>query len=120
MPDPAPSTVFESRYPVSVVARDGRSITVDERGVLSAVPTGFSGGGTTAAISAWAGPWPVDERWWADSRRGASNQAVSNLAVSELPVRRGPIHRFQIIDGAGVAWLLVLDRDSWWAEARYD
>jgi protein ImuB len=28
--------------------------------------------------------------------------------------------RFQLVDGNGEAWLLLLDEQNWWAEARYD
>jgi protein ImuB len=30
------------------------------------------------------------------------------------------MNRFQLVDSAGGAWLLVLDDSGWWAEARYD
>ena len=50
-------------------------------------------------VRAWAGPWPVDERWW--DRRA-----------------RRRVHRFQVVDDDGCAWLLVLDGEGWWAEAQ--
>ncbi|MEY2849458.1 MAG: hypothetical protein RI885_2125 [Actinomycetota bacterium] len=114
LPDPAPSTVFEARYPVSVVSADGSPVTIDERGTLSGAPAGFGphgfggsglrgsdAGGSVRPITAWAGPWPVDERWWS----------------AESAVRSS---RFQVVDENGMAWLLVLDGGDWWAEARYD
>ncbi|WP_165069499.1 DNA polymerase Y family protein [Marisediminicola senii] len=101
LPTPAPSTVFERRHPVSITAVDGRTVTVDDRGAMSGVPAVLHTGQVECPIVAWAGPWPVDERWW------AADQA-----------RRG--NRFQVVEESGLAWLLVLDGDSWWAEARYD
>jgi protein ImuB len=104
LPKPAPSTVFPTPHPVQVVAENGEAVEVDERGILSAVPARFSphGSGRDARqITAWAGPWPVTERWWdADSARR--------------------LDRFQVVDDRGVAWLLVLERSNWSAEARYD
>ncbi|MEO6310559.1 MAG: DNA polymerase Y family protein [Leifsonia sp.] len=104
LPGLVPSTVFTTRKPVAVVAAGGESIDVDERGILTGAPGWFSPTAKTAdqrPIDAWAGPWPVTERWW-DAERG-----------------RG-LHRFQVVDAEGNAWLLALEDHEWWAEARYD
>ena len=52
-------------------------------------------------IDAWAGPWPIDELWWE-------------------PDQARQIARFQIADVNGSAWLLIVENDQWWTEARYD
>lgn len=104
LPAPAPASVFPSPHPVHVYGPSGEDVSVDDRGTLSAPPAQFSPTGTgrdRRRITAWAGPWTVDERWWdLDNRTRA--------------------HRFQVVDAAGVAWLLVLDAAGWSAEARYD
>lgn len=102
LPQPAPSTVFPTRHPVSVVDGEGAAIGIDERMRLSAAPAAFApgAGGAVRPIRSWAGPWPLDEQWWS--------------------IRRRRLHRLQVVDAAGVAWLLVLEGGSWWAEARYD
>jgi protein ImuB len=102
VPAPAPATVFDVPRPVHVLTADGTAVRVDERGTLSAPPAQFSDAGRQARqVSAWAGPWPIDERWWdaASARR---------------------VNRFQLVDEEGTAWLLVLEDERWWAEARYD
>ncbi len=101
LPQPAPATVFPSRHAVTVVDARGEEVSIDDRMRLSAPPAGFApaAGGTTRPVTSWAGPWPLDEQWWSIRRR---------------------LHRLQVIDAAGVAWLLVLEGSSWWAEARYD
>jgi protein ImuB len=100
LPVPLPGTVFEPRHPVHVFGAGGAAVVVDERGALSAAPAELSAGATVLGIGSWAGPWPVDERWWSqDARR---------------------CWRFQAVDSTGCAWLLVLDDGGWWAEARYD
>jgi len=102
LPAPAPATVFAAAHPVGVFAVDGSEVVVDDRGILSAAPARFSAGAKVREIRAWAGPWIVDERWW-DPEAG----------------RRAS--RFQIVDDAGSAWLLVLDAgNAWWLEAKYD
>jgi len=71
--------------------------------VLSGEPARFNadGGDTTQPVAAWAGPWPVEERWW-------DADAARRLA------------RFQIVGADGTAWLLAVQNGRWWAEAGYD
>ena len=52
-------------------------------------------------ITAWAGPWPVDERWWAP--------AEANRRV-----------RFQVCLADGRAMLLTLAGGDWSVTAIYD
>ncbi|MEV4714284.1 DNA polymerase Y family protein [Micromonospora sp. NPDC049374] len=60
-------------------------------------------GGTVASVEivGWAGPWPVDERWWApaEARRRA---------------------RFQVRLADGSALLLAVESGQWLVEALYD
>jgi protein ImuB len=102
LPQPAPTTVFPSRHAVTVVDTLGAAVGIDDRMRLSAAPAEFApaAGGATRPVTSWAGPWPLDEQWWS--------------------IRRRQLHRLQVVDAAGVAWLLVLEGSSWWAEARYD
>ncbi|MET4158112.1 DNA polymerase Y family protein [Agromyces sp. PvR057] len=119
LPTLAPASVFRERRPVALLDARGAEVAIDARGVISAVPERFAvgdaiGGAADAAgaprradgfgatpVRAWAGPWPVVERWWD-------------------PAAAKRVHRFQIVDDDGCAWLLVRDGDGWWAEARYD
>lgn len=113
LPAPAPATVFASPHPVHVLSASGEAVSVDPRGTVSAPPAQFAAasGARLRHITAWAGPWPLDERWWASSRRAGGSSALRE---------HRDIHRFQVVDADGVAWLLVLDGDHWVAEARYD
>jgi protein ImuB len=103
-----PATVYRQHRPVGLLTSNGRSVTADDRGVLVAPPAVFApaaldagpGGSALRDVVAWAGPWPVEERWW---------DAAGNSA-----------HRVQIVDSDGDAWLLVVDERGWRAEARYD
>jgi protein ImuB len=56
-------------------------------------------GGPWEKVAAWAGPWPVTERWWSVRRRRA---------------------RLQVVTEEGVARLLCSERGRWWVEALYD
>ena len=78
-----------------------RLVGVSGRGGLSAPPQAVDVGGARVAITAWAGPWPVDERWW-DATEGR---------------RRA---RIQAVTADGVARLYALEAGGWGIEATYD
>ncbi|MGD8194713.1 DNA polymerase Y family protein [Herbiconiux sp. P18] len=104
LPPPLPTTVFEHRRQVLLVTNRNELVDVDESGELVGVPARFSPDVSSRSlrpVQAWAGPWPMSERWWDDRK-----------------ARR--LDRLQLVDADGVAWLLTLDRHLWWAEARYD
>ena len=64
-------------------------------------PVQLLAGDDRHVVLSWAGPWAIDEHAWD-------------------PVRHRSASRFQVVDEAGTAWLLVLQAGRWWAEARYD
>lgn len=102
LPPPSPAAVHADPAPVGLLDGDGRPVGVDGRGVLSAPPaTLVPDGGPAATVVAWAGPWPVDERWW-DPRRHRRRV------------------RLQMVDGDGTARLLVLEAGAWKVAATYD
>jgi protein ImuB len=101
LPAPLPTTVFPRPEPADVRGDGGASVSVDERGILSAVPRTAFLAGRRREIVAWAGPWPLVEREWDAARRRVA-------------------HRFQVVDADQDAWLLVCEAGAWYAEARYD
>jgi protein ImuB len=52
-------------------------------------------------VRSWAGPWPLEERWW-DPPNAA---------------RRA---RFQVVTDDGTAHLLTISSGHWTVEATYD
>ncbi len=101
LPDPLPSTVFAAPLPVAVVDEEGDMVAVDGRGEPTAMPVRIVVDGRSLPIESWAGPWPVVERGWD-------------------PGRARHAHRFQMVDAAQSAWLLVCEAGVWHAEGRYD
>jgi hypothetical protein len=102
IPAPAPATVYPFPLPASVLDESGNPVTVTGRALVSAAPARLSAcGGPWLAVTSWAGPWPVAERWWrpASARRKA---------------------RFQLVAEDGSAWLAVLSGGQWLIEARYE
>lgn len=102
VPPPYPATVYEIPRAITVEDARGAPVSVTERGVLTASPAVIvSPTGSRRDLTAWAGPWPLEERWW--------DPATARAA-----------QRFQVVDVHGEAWLLVLDARGWWAHGRYD
>ncbi|RSM69204.1 DNA repair protein [Actinoplanes sp. ATCC 53533] len=105
LPSPAPALVLPQALPAVVLDADRRPVGVSARLELTGDPAylllGAAGAGAPVEITGWAGPWPVDERWWApaEARRRA---------------------RFQVVLGDGRALLLSLVSGHWAIEAIYD
>jgi protein ImuB len=102
LPTPSPALVLTQPQPAVVVDEAGTPVGVSARLELTGEPAGLLiGNGPPVEITGWAGPWPVDERWWApaEARRRA---------------------RFQIGVADGRAFLLALSGGHWTVEAVYD
>jgi len=102
LPMPSPALVLTSPQPAVVVDEAGTPVGVSARLELTGDPAALLiGNNPPVEITGWAGPWPVDERWWApaEARRRA---------------------RFQIGVADGRAFLLVLSGGHWTVEAVYD
>jgi protein ImuB len=101
VPDPAPAIVHPRPLPAEVVDAAGAGVTVDGRCLLSATPSRLRVGDRGwEAIAAWAGPWPVDERWWDP----ATHRRLVRLQVTTAEAAR----LLRLVDG------------RWWVEATYD
>ncbi len=101
IPGPPPAVVPVEREPAAVLDSAGAPVTVSGRGLASAAPARVAWSGGTIEVDGWAGPWPVEERWWDPS-------AATRLA------------RIQVTASDGTALLLACESGSWWLEASYD
>jgi protein ImuB len=115
LPAPAPATVLPE--PLAAELRDatGAPVGVTGRHRVTAPPVefGLAGKGRRRPVLAWAGPWPVDERWW---DTGAARRRARFQVVVAGDTGPGPVD-----DGVeGTALLLVLEGGRWWVEAIYD
>ncbi|WP_420438914.1 DNA polymerase Y family protein [Candidatus Poriferisodalis sp.] len=99
---PAPAEVLAEPEALVVLDEDGEPVGVSGRAHLSAPPAVLRrADGRTSAITAWAGPWPLDERWW------------------DLRARRRQA-RFQLVLDDGTAHLCAVEGGRWQREATYD
>ncbi len=115
LPSPSPATVLAEPHPAEVVDETGKMVEVSGRGAVSAPPARFrllTGDDDTGwrpgrlrDITAWAGPWPIDERWWE-------------------PNSHRRLARFQVVaaddDGNQRGYLVVAEHRRWWVAALYD
>ncbi|MBX6390700.1 MAG: DNA polymerase Y family protein, partial [Frankia sp.] len=101
LPAPAPATVLPEPRQGVLLDAAGEPVVVTGRAVATAAPAWLSvDGRPPVRVVGWAGPWPVDERWWDRSGR-----------------RRA---RFQLVTEDGSAWLLFVEAGRWWWEGSYD
>jgi protein ImuB len=102
LPPPPPTVVHPQPLPADVCDNLDQRVGVTGRCTATSEPARVSiAAGPWLDVIGWAGPWPVDERWWdpQQSRRRA---------------------RFQIALSDGSAHLMALESGRWWVEASYD
>ncbi|WP_091638749.1 DNA polymerase Y family protein [Micromonospora pallida] len=102
LPPPAPAVVLPAPLAATVHDATGEPVGVSARLQLTAAPARVAvGSAPPVEIVGWAGPWPVDERWWApaEARRAA---------------------RFQFLLADGAALLVAVEAGQWLVEAIYD
>jgi len=108
LPSPAPAALPAEPVPARVLDAAGRDVVVDARLAMSGEPVGVvcgpgEPGGVrgVAAVTGWAGPWPLAERWWS---AGGGDRRVYLQAVLD----------------DGRALLLAQSGGVWRVEAFYD
>lgn len=101
LPCPSPASVPVTPVEIELLDPAGRMVAVSGRGVVSDRPVRMVVGPKSSEVAAWAGPWPVEERWWdPDSHRRCA--------------------RFQVLTTDGMAHLVKLEGGRWWITATWD
>ena len=105
LPPPAPTVLLDPPRPVQVVDDNGRPVQVTEAAVVPRPPARYVlPGQQPVPITNWAGPWPIDERWW-------DEQAAHRVAL------------FLLVDVRGHAYLASCrlgETPRWTLDAIYD
>jgi len=102
LPSPSPATILAVSRPAAVTASDGSPVEVTGRHAVTAPPSWLSiERRPPVEIVGWAGPWPLDARWW--------DAATSRCRA-----------RFQVATADGAGWLIVYESGRWLIEAVYD
>ncbi len=108
LPNPSPSVVYAEPIQVQINDQFGKLLSVNARHELSASPVVVVIGSTHYKVNSWAGPWPVEERWWdlARSRRLVRLQLVCEKITAD--------NVSQIL-----AMLAILEHGEWTVAAIY-
>ena len=101
LPAPSPATVPPQPFPAELTTADGGPVLLRAPDLLSAPPGHVVvDGGEPRRVQGWAGPWPVQQRWWAVGSAEAS--------------------RLQVTLDDGEALLLLAREERWWVIGQYD
>jgi protein ImuB len=100
LPDPSPAVLLDD--PVELVDAQGNPIRITSRGMFSADPVRLIARGRDDLLRWWAGPWPVDERWW------------------DPDLKRGRTARVQVLLESERALLLCYRQRRWYLEGSYE
>lgn len=94
LPAPSPATVHPEPVRAAVVDHRGRPVRMTARGALSAPPARVAvDGGPLWEVAAWAGPWPLDERWWDPGADGPAARVQVVLAEGGAPAGKALLLR---------------------------
>jgi protein ImuB len=108
LPEPSPTVVLDD--PVELLDAQGNPIRVTNRGLFSADPARMIAHGRDERLCWWAGPWPVDERWWDDRPVGGQGAGPGGSRTA----------RAQILLESERALLLCYRQRRWYLEGSYE
>ncbi|MFM7650004.1 MAG: hypothetical protein ACKO6O_03275, partial [Acidimicrobiaceae bacterium] len=108
LPTPSPSVVYSEPPLVQVVDKDKNLLRVSARHELSDDPAQLIINQQSYKVVSWAGPWPVEEKWWDTTR---SRRLVRLQVVIEKPSPDGS----QQVQ----ALLVTLEHGEWSIAAIY-
>ncbi len=110
LPEPSPTVLLDD--PVELFDADGRPVRVTARGLFSTDPARLDTPGKVVKpgrLAWWAGPWPVDERWWDPEGRKAGRTARAQVLLDGTRDAR-----------PGQALLLCYRQRRWYVEGIYE
>ncbi|WP_375480221.1 DNA polymerase Y family protein [uncultured Jatrophihabitans sp.] len=116
LPAPAPSVLLDPPRPAQLLDAARRPVRVTDRGAMSAPPALFGMGGSSGdpnavtAVTSWAGPWPVDERWW-------SAESARRVVRCQIVDVRG---RAYLVTGTMGTGATADEPPRWQVDAVYD
>ncbi len=117
LPEPAPTVLLDE--PVELLDASGDPVRVTGRGLFSSDPArladtpgpqGPRRRRYQGTLCWWAGPWPVDERWWDPQAASAGRTARAQVLLESASAT----------DESGIALLLCYRQRRWYVEGVYE
>lgn len=109
LPEPSPTVLIcrpgSEHDAVELLDAQGAPVRVTARGVFSSEPARLKAVGVGGVLTWWAGPWPVDERWWDPDHDRTGRTARAQVVVDAQPPR---------------ALLLCYRQRQWHLEGAYE
>src|ERR1700733_1565401 len=81
LPEPSPTVLLDD--PVELFDIQGNPVRITSRGLFSADPARLTARDRDDRLRWWAGPWPVDERWWDPDHAAGRTARVRVLLEGE-------------------------------------
>lgn len=114
LPAPAPAAVLSGNPEIALEDAHGNTVSITERGVLSAAPARLRWGTHQWRVQGWAGPWPVEERWWDP----AAARSAARVQVLLAPNAESPVAA--LAPNESRALLLIRSGERWRVEGIYE
>ncbi|MFC4942813.1 DNA polymerase Y family protein [Pseudonocardia sp. GCM10023141] len=102
LPAPSPATVPPQPLPAQLLDAAGEPVRLTAPDLLSAPPRSVVvDDGEPGTVTGWAGPWPLQQRWWAPGADAAGS-------------------RLQVLTNDAAAMLMISRQGRWWVTGIYD
>lgn len=89
LPEPSPAVVDPEGSggmgSVELLDAQDNPVRVTGRGLFGTEPVRLDGAGVRGALTWWAGPWPVDERWWDPEHARIGRTARAQVLIDGEP-----------------------------------
>lgn len=111
LPEPSPTVLLDD--PVELLDAQGNPVRVTARGMFTAEPVRLEGEGHhyRGELRWWAGPWPVDERWWDQTELSRIGRTARAQVLVDHQAGTGE---------PGAALLLCFRQRRWYVEGVYE
>lgn len=112
IPAPSPATVPPDPLPAELLDAAGAAVRLATPDLLSATPRQVVVDGRRQEIHGWAGPWPLEQRWWTPEQAGGNADGKVDGRLDGSWV--------QLACAGGIALLLFARDGRWWVAGLYD
>ena len=134
LPAPSPTTVLARSVPIELWDSSGEPVRVTDGYLLTSAPVAaVVDGRRPVPVHGWAGPWPLDQRWWDPTAgwrgsrlqvllggsSGIGDEVTVDSATGHVDHAAGP-GEARVAESGGTALLLCCRDGRWSVAGVYD